>query len=311
MAKASNTANANQKVYNPEIQQQLKDYIARVGSQTKAAGLIGYSTGTLSTYRDSKYNGDVHTLEQKLQEFFKNQNEAEGLHSSTGFVPTSISRQVYDTIRICHLKGGLAIECGDAGIGKTKAAEKYVADHPNSSILVTVNPCFVSITAFLKFLCKRLKAPTGRKDDMWLEIDSHLRGGKKVLIIDEAQHLSVKTIDTIRSFFDSNPDLGIILIGNAETVSNRARSRESFAQIKNRTKFTEIRHTSHITEEDIRLLFPDLADKDKEIKLLYMIAQSEQGVRGAANLYGNAVDNEDVSYAGLVAMSKEMKIVIY
>ena len=301
-----------EKAHNPMIQKQLEEFIAKVGSQSKASALIGnYSTGTLSTYRDSKYKGDVEKLERRLKEFFENQKQAEGLHSSSGFVPTSISSQVYDTIRICHLKGGLAIECGDAGIGKTKAAEKYVEDYPSSSILITVNPCFVSITAFLKFLCRRLKAPIGRKDDMWLEIDSQLRGGKKVLIIDEAQHLPIKTIDTIRSFFDSNPDLGIILIGNAETVSNRGRNRESFAQIRNRTKFTEIRHTSHITKSDIQLLFPTLAKHDKEIELLHVVAQSEQGVRGTVNLYGNALDNEDTSYKGLLAMAKEMKIVMY
>jgi DNA transposition AAA+ family ATPase len=250
-------------------------------------------------------------METRLREIFANQDQAQTLHSSPGFVLTSISRQVYDTIRICHLKGGLAIECGDAGIGKTKAAEKYAEDYPNSSILISVNPCFTSITAFLKFLCRRLKVSAGRKDDMWLEIDGQLRGGKKVLIIDEAQHLPVKTIDTIRSFFDSNPDLGIILIGNAETVSNRGRTRESFAQIKNRTKFTEIRHTTHITKADMKLLFPALATQDKELELLHVIAQSEQGVRGAVNLYGNALDNEDTSYEGLLAMAKEMKIVIY
>jgi DNA transposition AAA+ family ATPase len=299
------------KTYNPEIQRQLEEYIEQVGSQTKAAELLACSTAALSQYRKSKYPGDVEAMETRMREIFGNQNQAQTLHSSPGFVPTSISRQVYDTIRICHLKGGLAIECGDAGIGKTKAAEKYVEDYPNSSILISVNPCFTSITAFLKFLCRRLKVPAGRKDDMWLEIDGQLRGGKKVLIIDEAQHLPVKTIDTIRSFFDSNPDLGIILIGNAETVSNRGRSRESFAQIKNRTKFTEIRHTAHVIKADIQLLFPALAAHDKEIELLHVIAQSEQGVRGAVNLYGNALDNEDTSYDGLLAMAKEMKIVIY
>jgi DNA transposition AAA+ family ATPase len=299
------------KSYDPEVQRQLEEYILNVGSQTKAAELLNYSTAALSQYRKSKYAGDVAAMEARLREIFGNQDQAQGLHPSPGFVPTSISRQVYDTIRICHLKGGLAIECGDAGIGKTKAAEKYVGDYPNSAALISVNPCFTSISSLLKFICRRLKLPAGRKDDMWLALDEHLRGGPKVLIIDEAQHLSVKTIDTLRSFFDSNPDLGIILIGNAETVSNRGHSRESLAQIRNRTKFTEIRHTTHITKADMQLLFPALAGREKEIELLHVIAQSEQGVRGAVNLYGNALDNEDTSYEGLLAMAKEMKIVTY
>lgn len=122
------------KAYDPILQQQLEEFIAKVGGQSKAAQLIGYSTGTLSTYRTSKYNGDVVKLEKKLREFFGNQEEAEALVTTLDYVPTSISQQVYETIRICHLKGGLAIECGDAGIGKTKAAEKYVQDYPNSAL---------------------------------------------------------------------------------------------------------------------------------------------------------------------------------
>lgn len=300
------------KAYNPQLQQQLETFIEKVGGQSKASQLIGYSTGTLSTYRTGKYNGDVVKLEKKLQEFFGNQEEAATLHSCADYVPTSISQQVYETIRICHLKGGLAVECGDAGIGKTKAAQKYVEDYPNTALYVSVNPCLVSVTAFLKLLCRRLKVPTGRKDDMWFEIDAQLRGGKRVLIIDEAQHLPIKTIESIRAFFDCNPDLGIIMIGNVETVTNRGgRYTESFAQIKNRTKLTEIRHTTHISRQDVELLFPALIGQEKEIELLHVIAQSEQGVRGAVNLFSNALDNENISYEGLLAMARAMRIILF
>nr|WP_319487263.1 AAA family ATPase [uncultured Caproiciproducens sp.] len=300
------------KEYNSDLQQKLEEYITKAGSQSKAAELIGYSTGTISTYRKGIYNGDVEKFETRLKEIFSVNEEAETLYSSPDFVPTSISKHVYETIRICHLKGGLAIECGDAGIGKTKAAKKYVDDYPNSAIYVTVNPCLVSVTAFLKLLCRQLKLPTGRKDDMWLDIDSRLRGSRKVLIIDEAQHLPIKTIESIRAFADSNPELGVILVGNAETVTTKVgKSREAFAQIRNRTKLTEIRHTSHITKDDIKLLFPALANSEKEIEFLHTVARSEQGVRGAVNLYSNAADNENTTYQGLLAMAKAMHIITY
>lgn len=298
------------KEFNADLQQKLEAYIAQVGSQAKAAEAIGYSTGTISTYRQGKYNGDVEKFEAHLKELFAVKEESETLYTSPDYVPTSISTHVYETIRICHLKGGLAIECGDAGIGKTKAAQKYVEDYPNSAIYVTVNPCLVSVTAFLKLLCRQLKIPTGRKDDMWFDIDNRLRGGRKVLIIDEGQHLPIKTIESIRAFADSNPELGVILIGNAETVTTKVgKSREAFAQIRNRTKLTEIRHTAHITKNDIKLLFPALASSEKEIEFLHTIARSEQGVRGAVNLYSNAADNENTTYQGLIAMAKAMRIV--
>ena len=300
------------KQYNPELQQKLEAYISEVGSQSKAADDIGYSTGTLSTYRQGKYNGDVEKLENRLQEFFDLKTEAKTLYMSPDYVPTSISEGVYSTIRMCHLKGGLADECGDAGIGKTKAAQRYAAEYPSSAIYVIVNPCVSSLNAFLKLLCRRLKLPIGRKDDMWMEIDEALRGGRKVLIIDEAQHLPIKTIEAIRAFTDSNPELGVTLIGNPETVTT-GRSRPAFAQIRNRTKLVNIRRTLEVTKNDIKLLFPALADsgQEKEIELLHTIARSEQGIRGAVNLYSNAKDNENTTYQGILEMAKAMKIVTY
>ncbi|MFR1805007.1 MAG: helix-turn-helix domain-containing protein, partial [Faecalispora jeddahensis] len=92
------------KQYNPELQQKLEAYISEVGSQSKAADDIGYSTGTLSTYRQGKYNGDVEKLENRLQEFFDLKTEAKTLYVSPDYVPTSISEGVYSTIRMCHLK---------------------------------------------------------------------------------------------------------------------------------------------------------------------------------------------------------------
>lgn len=298
------------KKYNPELQQKLEEYITEVGSQSKAANNIGYSTGTLSTYRKGTYNGDVEKFENRLREFFDLKNEAQTLYAAPDYVPTSISEGVYATIRMCHLKGGLADECGDAGIGKTKAALKYAAEYPGSAIYVTVNPCVSSLNAFLKLLCRQLKLPTGRKDDMWMEIDAALRGGRRVLIIDEAQHLPIKTIEAIRAFTDDNPELGVTLIGNPETVTN-GRSRPAFAQIRNRTKLINIRRTLEVTKSDVKLLFPALAGHDKEIDLMHTIARSEQGIRGAVNLYSNARDNEDTSYQGLMAMAKTMKILTY
>lgn len=162
----------------------------------------------------------------------------------------------------------------------------------------------------MKLLCKTFRLPIGRKDDMWLELDEHLAGSKKVIIIDEAQHLPIKTIESIRALFDSNPDLGIIFIGNVETVTNCSKpGKASFAQINNRRRLTEIRHTTQIKKDDILLLCPALAGHDKEIEFLHVVAQSEQGVRGAMNLYSNALDNGNTTYDGLLAMAKAMKMI--
>ena len=300
---------------NKELQQQLRDYIKSAGSQSKAAAALGWSTAALSTYLSDKYQGNLENLERSLQEAFGNKSAAEQLKSadvSGVYKSTSISKGVYETIRLCHLKGGLAIECGDAGIGKTMACRKYADDYPTTAIYVTVNPCLVTLNAFLKLLCRVMKIQaSGRKDEMWFRLADSFAGERKVLIIDEAQHLPIKTIESIRAFFDNNPMLGICLVGNIETVTNTGKRKEAFAQIRNRTKLTQVRHTAEIKSSDIVMLFPAIANDEKAIQLIVGIARSEQGIRGAMNVFSNAVDNENITYEGLFIMAKDMRLKVY
>ena len=57
----------------------------------------------------------------------------------------------------------------------------------------------------------------------------------------------------------------------------------------------------------MRLLIPALAGHDREVSFLHSIAQTEQGVRGMMNLYGNALDNGNTTYDGLLAAARDMQ----
>ena len=100
---------------NPELQQKLRDYIKNAckGSQNQAAKALGWSPAYISTYLKGEFKGDIAKFEASLTEAFANKNAADGsvraVVSGT-YKPTGISEGVYETIRLCHLKGGLAIE---------------------------------------------------------------------------------------------------------------------------------------------------------------------------------------------------------
>lgn len=293
------------KEYDKKIQNQVENYLSSGISQNQAAVSIGISASVLSQYRQGKYGGDIETVEAKLREFFNNIEAARMLSTSSEYVATGISKGVYQTIRLCHLHGGLAVEAGDAGVGKTIAAKKYLEDYPNTSVYIAVNPCTSSVTAFLKSFARELHIDyNGRKDDMWARISDTLSGSKKVLIIDESQHLPIKTIETVRAFTDCNPDFGVCLIGNLNSLCNNGKA--GYAQIRNRTKLTSTRHVSQITMDDIKLLFPSVDRQAAEY--LYKISHTDQALRGACNLYRNSLNNGDITYAGLVAMAKATHI---
>ena len=283
-----------------------------LGSANKAGSQTGVSAGTMSAIKNGNYKGNVSNQLKRLIDYFDTKEAAAETYKAGEYVKTSISSNVYDIIRNCQLKGGLAIACGDAGIGKTQAAKQYAKEHPNNCIYISVNPCIKSSKAVMKLIGNNLNVSATSLDEMWLGIASKLTDGM-VVIVDEAQHLGIKTIETLRSFadyFDSKGQtLGICFVGNQETVSRLGgKQKAEFAQIRNRTKQTKIYTTKQITKNDMQLLFPSLIGKDTELEFLLKIAHSSQAIRGATNLYSNAFDNGNTTYKGLVAMAKFMDL---
>jgi len=281
-------------------------------SQNGLGELLGISGSALSQVRNGKYNANPQRIFDMLESYFGVKEQTCLTYQEISYADTTISSEIYDIIGVCQAKGGLAIAAGDAGIGKTKAAQHYVALHPNNSILITVNPCLTSIKAVLKMMAEKLNVQTERsRDALWYAVAQKLKDGM-VLIFDESQHLTLKTVEVLRSFSDYFQDrgqtLGICFVGNLDTVTRLGSKKAEFAQIANRTKQRKIYVRDQIQRADIVKLFPILQaeNREKEIGFLLQVAKTPQALRGAINLFSNAYDNEDYSYAGLDAMAKFM-----
>lgn len=280
-------------------------------SQNGVAQLVGVSGTALSQARSGKLT-NTQKFFDILEAYFAVKEKAKLTYSELKYVPTSISEHIYDVIALCQVKGGLAVVCGDAGIGKSKAAQKFASDNPSNSFLITINPCLTNVKSLLKIIADRIGAGQEKSvNDLWFSIANKLSDGT-VLIFDEAQHLTVKTIEVLRSFSDYFNDkeqtLGICFMGNAETITKMGGKRAEFAQISNRTKQRKFYRNTDIQREDICKLFPNFeAEKmDAEIDFLLRIAHTPQAIRGVMNLISNAYDNEDISLKGLIGMARYM-----
>ena len=169
---------------------------------------LGISKGALSQLFSGSYQANPQKMFAKLESYFGVKDQTRQTYQESGYADTSISTEIYDIIGVCEIKGGLAIAAGDAGIGKTKAAQHFVAEHPNNSVLITLNPCLTSIKSLLRLIADRIGAPMERsRDALWYSIRQKLSDGT-VLIFDESQHLPLKTIEVLRSFSDDFADHG-------------------------------------------------------------------------------------------------------
>ena len=314
------------KQYNAELQEKLENYLKNEGlSQAKAAPIIGVSAAVLSQYRRSIYEkGDISEVEKKLEEFFRikeeqaeNVKKAEPFKASQGYVETSISESAYKLIRYCQLEKGIVVIDGDAGIGKTKAAAKFLQDNPATAVYIKAAPSASSVRSLLKMIAKALKMPENqRTEDLSLSIQEKLRNTDKVLIIDEAQNLKFLALEEIRAWVDEDPftgkpGIGIVLIGNDEVYNKMLGKQEAiFAQQFNRTRLHGRYRTVDVKKEDVSKLFPVLEERNmqQELNYLYNISHSKWGIRGMVNVFNNAVNNEDISLGGLQKMANTMGI---
>lgn len=127
-----------------------------------------------------------------------------------------------------------------------------------------------------------------------------------MIIIDEAQHLTKKTLEIVRSINDST-ETAIVLIGN-DLIYNKmlGKAQAEFAQLFSRVGMQSHLLTDIFTIGDIALVFSNLDDDAKEYML--KISRSKFGLRGASLVYTNATNNGDISIKGIKAMSNLMGI---
>ncbi|MDO4772970.1 MAG: AAA family ATPase [Bacillota bacterium] len=312
--------------YNEDLQRQLSDFMEKNGlSQAKLAPMLGLSQTALSQWRNSKYErGNIEEVESKVEEFLKFEREKEisqtekrnnQYRTLQGYIPTSVSEDVYKLIQFCHYEKGMVIAHGDAGIGKTKGAERYFKDNPTSTVYIQATPSSGSLGTLLKLIARELKLNEKvNKLDLILSIREKLESSNKVIIIDEAQHLKLSALEEIRTLSDPNDitgskGTGIVLIGNTEVYSKMLGKQEAkFAQLFSRIRLNKYYNTKKILVEDIRLLFPAVAEDKEVIEFLLGISRSKWGIRGAVNIYNNAVSSDDLSVTGLKNMAVSMGV---
>lgn len=199
---------------------------ARIGKES------GLSGSVVSQWLGGTYPGDNSAVEAKLSRWIDTTHaqraQAARLPAAPEYVATPSSERVIAALTYAQVASDIAIVYGGAGLGKTTAIRQYALRSPNVWP-ATMSPATASVATALEEIAEAVGAGSavgGGAARLFRAICRRVSESAGLIVIDEAQHLSVAALDQIRAIHDAT-GLGVALVGNESvyarlTGGNRA-----------------------------------------------------------------------------------------
>jgi len=256
-------------------------------SDSAAARAMGTSPAVFSQWMNGRYKGDNAAIEEKVLTWLRSIEERrlhdQELPGSPGFVDTPTSRRIHGTLVYAQAAADLVVVYGEAGVGKSETARHYQEHHPNVWI-ATMTPACAGAGSAIEEIADELGV-TGnfsRPHHVWREVVKRLRGTEGLLIVDEAQQLSLQGHEIVRSLHDAT-GIGIAIVGNPSVYTRMTGSTRaaSYAQIFGRIgKRCGIKGS---TADDAAAIAKAWGVSGKpEIETVHQIARKPGGIRVAS-----------------------------
>lgn len=233
--------------------QELKALMERKGYQQKqVAQLLGVSIAVVSLYLKGDYNGNVAEIDRKVDELIE-RDKAKVVEAkyNAEFVPTLAARKGMDIMRFAHAEGEINVIFGAAGLGKTQMLKQYAKENSSAVLIETDPSCNPKV--LLRKIAEAVGANARGVNNELLEgIVAKLKGSERLLMIDEAELLSTRSLEFIRRIHDLT-GVGIILAGMPRLLVNLKGKNNELAQLYSRVGFA-CDLGNALSDEDLALL---------------------------------------------------------
>ena len=244
-----------------EVRAALSEFMQQSGkSQKQLSKEIGVSTSVISQFINGTYTGDNQEIARLIKQYLtigkERLNDADSFPIYEDLYNT---REVLFACNYAHRKNDIALVSGDAGAGKTTALQIY-AQQNTGVIFVTANACITTATAILSLICRKLgKQPPARRAALMNLLVDILAGTNRLIIIDEADHLSLDALQAVRNLNDE-ANAGIVLAGNDRIHRQMLSPRRGYEFDQIRTRIIVRKKVyNEYTIEEMEALFPELA----------------------------------------------------
>lgn len=228
-------------------------------SQRQLSKETGLSTSVISQFLNGTYPGDNGEVSKAIEQYLTVGKERLSSVSEARFYEGLYNtREVLFACNYAHRNNDITLVSGDAGAGKTTALRHY-ADTNTGVIFVTANACITTATAILSLICRKIgRQIPARRAALMNTLVEQLSDTNRLIIIDEADHLSLDALQAVRNLNDE-AHCGIVLSGNDKIYRQMLSPRRGYEFDQIRTRIVVRKKVfNEYTVEEMEAMFPSL-----------------------------------------------------
>lgn len=225
-----------------EQQAWLAEHKSTTGlSWAQLAPKVGIPYGTLSQFPTGAYKGDLKKIAEAVYRFrqllIAQAEISVEMPEPPAFFETPTTKQITTMLTIAQ-RGRMVVIAGGPGTSKSKACGHYQASVSNVWF-ATMKPSSGGISTMqykvLESLGVEEEKRKGTPIALSTRVEALIRNTGGLLILDEAQHLTEKALEEIRSWHDTT-GIGIALVGNEDVLTRLTLGsrKDAFARLASR-----------------------------------------------------------------------------
>ncbi|MGE4501950.1 MAG: AAA family ATPase [Thiomicrospira sp.] len=234
-----------------QLKTQINQWLKPQGpySQTQLAREMGMSPAVLNQFMQDKYKGNLEEASRKISQWLNQQEQkaqvSGNLPSAPVYVPTPTSQRIIATLTYAQLANDFIVVYGGAGFGKTTSIRQYANENPNVWV-VEATPARNTGGALLRSIAHEcgVRLPRGQIDFLEMALLDRLKNTGGLLVIDEAQFLNDRALESTRRMADM-AGIGLALLGNESVYGKLTGTRRAadyaqlFSRIGKRVRLTQ------------------------------------------------------------------------
>lgn len=264
-----------------DIRQELSEFMEQAQkSQRQISKETGISTSVISQFLEGTYTGNNEKVAQTIKQYLTvSKQRLNNVQISTFYEGLLNTQEALFACSYAHMRNDITLISGDAGAGKTTALE-YYTEHNTGVVMVTADSCTASATAVLNLIAESIgKKINGNRSMLMRELVAQLKGTNRLIIIDEADHLTLQALQAVRNLNDQ-AKVGIVLSGNEKIYRQMFTGQRGYEFDQIRTRIIVRKKVmNNYTVEEIKNIFPQLNEECLSVLLKIACGESLRTAR--------------------------------